>query len=121
MESYVKKAQQGLMAEADPALIGKRLSLLENIEDMSQAALAKKAGIASNAWNNYVHGRKRIGIENAIRVVATYDLTLDYIYLGDSSNLPPHLQVAIASLMQQRAHRKSEEAKRALAEKVSNK
>ena len=121
MEDYVKKAQQGLLAEADPARIGKRLSLLEDIEGESQAALAKKAGIASNAWNNYVHGRKRIGIENAIRVVATYDLTLDYIYLGDSTNLPPHLQVAISGLTQQRAHRKSEDAKRAMAHKVSKK
>lgn len=83
--------------------IAERLSLVREVNGLTQAEFARRAGIAANAWNNYERARKRISIEAAIRLVNTYDLTLDYIYLGDASNLPYRLAKALDAVREQRA------------------
>lgn len=82
--------------------IAQRLALVREVEGLSQAEFAGRANINSNAWNNYERARKRISIDAAVRLSRTYNLTLDYIYLGDSSNLPYQLAAAIEAVRKQR-------------------
>lgn len=86
------------MAEATPEKIGERLTIVREVTGLNQVEFAERARIAPNAWNNYERARKRIGLEAAIALVATYQLTLDYIYLGDASNLPYKLAAAIQAV-----------------------
>lgn len=83
------------MAQADIGLIAERLALVREVEGMTQADFSARAEINPNAWNNYERARKRISLEAAIKLCETYHLTLDYIYLGDASNLPYRLASAL--------------------------
>jgi len=83
-------------------LIAERLALVREVEGLSQSEFAGRAGINGNAWNNYERARKRISIDAAIRLVEAYNLTLDYIYLGDASNLPYQLASALEAVKKQR-------------------
>lgn len=90
------------MAAATADEIAQRLALVREVAGMNQVAFAQRAGIASNAWNNYERARKRISIDAAIALVATYQLTLDYIFLGDASNLPYKLATALEAVREAR-------------------
>ena len=87
-----------LADEAVPARIAARLSLVREAHGLTQTEFARRAGLGVSAWNNYESGRKRISIDAAIALCETYNLTLDYIYLGDASNLPHKLATAIDSV-----------------------
>jgi transcriptional regulator with XRE-family HTH domain len=77
--------------ESTPERIGLRLQRLRILSGLNQTEYAAGAQIGINAWNNYEHGRKRISIDAALRLVATYHVSLDYIYLGDTGGLPRDL------------------------------
>jgi transcriptional regulator with XRE-family HTH domain len=53
----------------------------------NQADYARRAGISPTAYNNYEHGY-RIGLEAALKLCDAYNLSLDWIYFGDTANLP---------------------------------
>lgn len=91
------------VAEATPDKVGARLALVREVLGLSQTQIAGQAGIAVNAWNNYETGRRRISIDAAIAVAREFRLTLDYIYVGDPSNLPHGLARAIEALQCARA------------------
>lgn len=95
-------AADDLPADASPERIAERLALVREVYGLTQTEFSKRAGIAANAWNNYERARKRISIDAALRLVHVYHLTLDYIYLGDSSNLPYKLASAIEAVRKQR-------------------
>lgn len=51
----------------------------------SQNEFAKHAGISATAYNNWEQAKKRIGLEQAMKLCGTYGLSLDWIYHGDAS------------------------------------
>lgn len=67
--------------------IGKRLELTRAVFGLQQNEFCSRAGIATNTYNNYEQGIRTPSLENAIILCKTYDLTLDWIYLGDPSGL----------------------------------
>lgn len=91
------------MIDATPAKVGARLAIVREVLGLSQTQMAAQCGLAVNAWNNYETGRRRISVDAAIDVARTFRLTLDYIYVGDTSNLPHGLARAIDALQSARA------------------
>ena len=87
-----------LADESTPKKIAQRLSIVRQASGLSQTEFARRAGLGTSAWNNYETARKRISLDAAIRICETYQLTLDYIYLGDASNIPYKLAQAIESI-----------------------
>ncbi len=83
---------------ASPAAIGRRLYATRRVLDLTQTDLAERAGISRTAYTQYEGGSKRPSIDVAIALVRTYRLTLDWIYLGDASNLPYAMAAAIKAL-----------------------
>ncbi len=83
---------------ASPVAIGRRLYAARKVLDLTQTELAERAGISRTAYTQYEGGSKRPSIDVAISLVRTYRLTLDWIYLGDASNLPYALAAAIKAL-----------------------
>ena len=75
--------------------IGARLVALRESTGLRQVDFCKRAGIAQNTWNQYERGESRPQLDFAIRLVDTFGVTLDWIYLGDSSGLPHTLALAI--------------------------
>jgi transcriptional regulator with XRE-family HTH domain len=55
---------------------------------VTQAQFALDAGLNAPLYNNYERGISRPQLENALKLVKTYGLSLDYIYLGKFDGLP---------------------------------
>lgn len=54
----------------------------------TQKEFGEKAGISASALSNYVSKRtRRPYIEDAVRLASEYQVTLDFIYLGETSGL----------------------------------
>ena len=78
--------------------IGKRLVLARLATGLSQTAYARGAKLNVSTYNQNENGRSRPDIDNAIKLCDAYNLTLDYIYLGEPSGLPPDLLAAIKAI-----------------------
>jgi len=62
----------------------------------SQADFCRRVGIAQNTWNQYEKGRGRPNLETAALLRDKLGVTLDWVYLADSSGLPTRLVQEIA-------------------------
>jgi transcriptional regulator with XRE-family HTH domain len=67
--------------------IGERLYLAREAMGMKQGKFAAGAGLTANAYNQIERGIQRPGLDTGIRLAQAYNLTLDWIYLGDPSGL----------------------------------
>lgn len=75
-----------------PDKIGARLLALRKSLDVSQTKIAEDLGITQPQWNQYERGNRRLTIEVAGMMVSSYGVTLDWLYLGDTSGLPLRLE-----------------------------
>jgi transcriptional regulator with XRE-family HTH domain len=76
--------------------IGDRLRLARESKHLNQATWCKLVGIETQAWNNYERGRKRISIDQALKVCTFAGVTLDWIYRGvQSASIPLELAMEI--------------------------
>lgn len=82
--------------ERRPALnsieaVAMRLRGIREATGLSQVEFARRAKIAYTSWNNYERGESLISIVSARKLRAYTGAPLDYIYEGDCSRLPRHL------------------------------
>lgn len=82
------------------AAIGSRLEITRRVFGFQQNEFAERAGLATNTYNQYEKAKKRPSIENAMALCDAYNLTLDWIYRGDSSGLRYETADAIKALRQ---------------------
>lgn len=78
--------------------VGDRLRLSRQALGLSQVDFAQRAGIAANTYNQYERGKKLPSISNAVALCEAHDLTLDWLFRDDPSNLPYKLASAIQAL-----------------------
>lgn len=94
------------------AAVGLRLELTRQVLGMAQKDFCGRAKIAANTYNQIEHGKKGMGLENAIALCEAYDLTLDWIYRGDPSGLRYETADAIKALKQARTVRETHPRKK---------
>jgi transcriptional regulator with XRE-family HTH domain len=75
--------------------IAARLRATREAFDLGQNEFARRAGIASNTYNQYEQAKNLPRLDFANQICDTYGVTLDWIYRGDPSGLP----VRIANLI----------------------
>lgn len=75
---------------------GRRMVALREWSGVNQAAFCKSVAIAANTWNQIEKGVSRPSIENALRIVSIYKVTLDWIYLGNDAGMPHAMAVELA-------------------------
>lgn len=68
--------------------IARRLERTRLAMGLSQSEFAEKAGIARNTCNQWEKGKGRPQLDGAIALCNVYQLTLDWIYFGETSGLP---------------------------------
>jgi transcriptional regulator with XRE-family HTH domain len=91
----------------DARAVGERLRRLrEALGFKSAAAFCRFAEIGETAWNNYERGRRRIDLDQALKLAARTGASLDWIYRGQESSLP----VGLASKLRESADRLSRRA-----------
>lgn len=66
-----------------------RAPLPTSLEEIAERL--RLIGSPSSAWHNYEAGIRRISLDQALRLKRATGLTLEWIYTGDISSLPPHL------------------------------
>ena len=71
--------------------IGVRLVRTRKVFGMQQNEFAESAGIRRGTYTQWELGVRRPNLDDAIRLVRTYKLTLDWIYLGIPTGLPPQI------------------------------
>ncbi len=68
--------------------IGKRLVAMHNALGITQADVCRAIDLTSGRYNQYVTGKRLLTLDVAVRLVAAYGVTLDWLFLGDVSALP---------------------------------
>jgi transcriptional regulator with XRE-family HTH domain len=61
----------------------------------SQIDFARGAKIAQNTYNQYETAMRRPSLDNAIKLCKAYNLTLDWIYLDNSSGMSERVWAGI--------------------------
>jgi transcriptional regulator with XRE-family HTH domain len=87
-----------LMTEISNERVAQRLAIVRRIAGTTQEEFATKAGLTRAAYNRWETANNPLSIEAATRLCVTYDLTLDYIFHGDTSGLRDRLSKAIYAL-----------------------
>lgn len=86
-----------LSGEQSPAAVAERIDLVRRALNMTQVDFASGIGLGKSAYGNWMAG-KIPNIRTALLLCDAYDLTLDWIYRGDPSNLRYNLAEAIQAL-----------------------
>jgi transcriptional regulator with XRE-family HTH domain len=73
------------------AEIAERLRISREALGFSISTMARLIGGSPPLWHNYESGVRRISLDKAFLLKARTGLTLEWIYYGDISTLPPHL------------------------------
>ena len=76
-------------------LVGRRLAATREALGITQAELRRQLRVDPPRWNPYELGKRRITIEVALGLRLAFGVTLDWIYVGDSSALPARLHKRI--------------------------
>lgn len=74
-----------------PEEVGRRLRHLRVAYGHKAKTFANLLGIAETTWNNFERGKRRISIDEAIKVAAKTGASLDWIYRGLEGTLPLHV------------------------------
>lgn len=69
--------------------ISERLRILiDNITSGNQAEFGRLCGIQATTLSNFINCESRISLDMALKIVKTTGVTLDWLYLGETSGLP---------------------------------
>lgn len=68
--------------------VARRLLQYREILDLPQNAFAAAAQLSPQRYYQYESGVRLLTLNAAIKLCGQYNLTLDYLYLGDPSGLP---------------------------------
>src|SRR6188768_2496063 len=67
--------------------IGKRLALLRRAHGLDPVDVCRDLEMAPNAYSQWESGKRRVNLEDGIRLAEAFGATLDYIYLGRTDAL----------------------------------
>lgn len=73
-----------------------RLKRTREAFKMNQADWCRMVGIDTQAWNNYESGRRRISLDQLLKVCRATGITTDWIYRGMmSASIPSQIQIEL--------------------------
>jgi transcriptional regulator with XRE-family HTH domain len=70
------------------AAMAARLKLTRRALGLSQAELCRRADLSRNTYNQWERGRGRPDVHYVIRLCEAFDITLDWIFRGETRGLP---------------------------------
>lgn len=86
---------RGDRQERTLSAIGRRLKATREALGLNQRQLCQRASVATNTYNQWEKGKSRPELDEAIKLVDEFDLTLDWIYLGDAGRMPFEIVEAV--------------------------
>ena len=76
------------LTDSSAEFVGIRLKVFQNALAASTSELSQNVGWGEEQWEQWKIGKQLPSISDMIALSERYDVTLDYIYRGDMSNLP---------------------------------
>jgi transcriptional regulator with XRE-family HTH domain len=71
--------------------IGKRLIQLRRALDLTQKQIANALNMTVPRWANYELGTSRIPVDEALKLVRLWGVSLDWVYYGNRAMMPQRL------------------------------
>lgn len=90
--------------------VGRRLAVTREALDLTQQQLAEEIGVSRGALGNWEQGSRLPDPAAMARLVQRYRVSLDWLYLGDPSNLPHHLAAKLLGPQSDRSARTERDA-----------
>lgn len=84
----------GQQAEEEGVAIGERLDWICRYLGMSQKEFAKSIGVLPTTFSNWRRGTQTLSLHGALRIKKKHQVSLDFLYSGDSNNLPERMRAA---------------------------
>jgi transcriptional regulator with XRE-family HTH domain len=78
--------------------VAKRLTLARKAYGFDQREFGERAGLSQPQYNQFETGRRLLTLAAAMMLCDEYNLTLDWIYRGEPSNLPRDLWLKIRTV-----------------------
>jgi transcriptional regulator with XRE-family HTH domain len=75
--------------------VARRLAAARRALDLDQQQFGTRAGLSQPQYNQFEKGKRLLTLAAAMKLCDAYNLTLDWLYRGDPSNLPYKLATAI--------------------------
>lgn len=75
----------------DPVEVGRRLTALREHLNMLQAHFADSVGIDRTSYGRIERGEKPLKADMAYRIAERYGVSMDFLYRGRLTELPPRL------------------------------
>lgn len=75
----------------DPALVGERLRMLREHHEMHSGAFADSVGIDRSSYSKIEQGKKPLKADMAFRIAERWGVSMDFLYRGRLTELPPTL------------------------------
>lgn len=79
------------MVNPDPKAVGNRVIALREALNLRHGEFATLTGIDKSTLTKVEKGERLLRITAGLEIAAKFSVTLDYLYLGDLSALPPAL------------------------------
>jgi DNA-binding XRE family transcriptional regulator len=86
----------------DRKSVGLRLILTRQALGLDQQTFASTAGLKNTTYNQYESGINMPSIDAAHKLCDAFQLTLEWIFRGDASNLRARTEAAIMALVRAR-------------------
>jgi transcriptional regulator with XRE-family HTH domain len=78
--------------------VARRLMLTRQAFALNQLDFAEAASLSQPQYSQFETGKRLLSLRAALNLVQKYNITLDWLYLGDPSGLPARLADAIKLL-----------------------
>ena len=78
--------------------VARRLTLTRQAFGMNQAEFAEAAGLSQPQYSQFETGKRLLSLKAALNLCSKYNITLDWLYLGDPSGLPYRLADSLKHL-----------------------
>lgn len=75
--------------------VARRMARTRRALGLDQEQFGEGAGLSQPRYNQYETGRRLLTLAAAMKLCQRYNLTLDWIYMGDPSGLPKRLADAL--------------------------
>jgi transcriptional regulator with XRE-family HTH domain len=81
-----------------PMRVGARIAALRALNGLTQTECWKACGVHASAWGQYESGGRAVPPAAAVRIALKFDVTLDFLYLGDFRRVPHDLATRLTAL-----------------------
>jgi len=79
------------MLNTDPRETANRLEWLRHYFGKSQKEFASSIGVLPSTYGNWLHGNHGLSLDGARRIKQEYGVSLDFLFFGDTANLPEQI------------------------------